>query len=36
MKHICSSSKENRLKAGNHLCEDGYSGAKCNSCDFYG
>ena len=24
------------MKAGDHLCKEGYSGAKCKSCDFYG
>jgi len=36
MKSICSSSRENRMKGGNALCQDGYLGAKCKGCDYYG
>jgi len=36
MKHVCNATIEDRMKEGDHLCKEGYSGAKCKSCDFHG
>ena len=36
MKGICNATREDRMKSGDDLCKQGYSGANCKSCDFDG